>query len=258
LPADGGHSKVRELLGIGYQGRGAFSKSLTIYFTADLSQWLDEKPWSIIYVNNPVLAGFFRMNRSGRVGFLGVNTLGDPKKDPVAAVNAAADVSEAHMIELVRAGVGQAGPGRQDRRLLRAGARLRRWRSASHTSRTFIIGDAAHLMPPNGGFGGNTGIHDAAQPGLETGAGDPRPGRIRDCSTSYSTEPPAGGTIHGGAGVLALRGAHCAVARGHAGHRSAGTRLRHRDRLSLWSRTRFTAIRAMRGMPGNAASLTTG
>ncbi len=25
----------------------------------------------------------------------------------------------------------------------------------------FIIGDAAHLMPPNGGFGGNTGIHDA-------------------------------------------------------------------------------------------------
>jgi putative polyketide hydroxylase len=26
--------------------------------------------------------------------------------------------------------------------------------------RIFIVGDAAHLMPPNGGFGGNTGIHD--------------------------------------------------------------------------------------------------
>jgi len=25
----------------------------------------------------------------------------------------------------------------------------------------FIVGDAAHLMPPTGGFGGNTGIHDA-------------------------------------------------------------------------------------------------
>ena len=160
IAADGGHSKVRELLGIGYEGRGAFSKSLTIYFSADLSPWLGEKPWSIIYVNNPVLAGFFRMNRSGRVGFLGVNTLGDPKKDPVAAVNAAADVSEAHMIELVRAGV-----GKPDLAVRIDG--FSRWRATAEVAqrfayeRTFIIGDAAHLMPPNGGFGGNTGIHDA-------------------------------------------------------------------------------------------------
>ncbi len=27
--------------------------------------------------------------------------------------------------------------------------------------RTFVVGDAAHSMPPTGGFGGNTGIHDA-------------------------------------------------------------------------------------------------
>ena len=42
-----------------------------------------------------------------------------------------------------------------------------RWRATADVAqrfqdgRVFIIGDAAHLMPPNGGFGGNTGIHDA-------------------------------------------------------------------------------------------------
>jgi hypothetical protein len=111
-------------------------------------------------VNNPVFAGFFRMNRAGTVGFLGVNTLGDPKRDPQAAMNAASDVSEAHMIELIRAGVGVADlPVRVDG--------FSRWRATAEVARkfqdgrVFIIGDAAHLMPPNGGFGGNTGIHDA-------------------------------------------------------------------------------------------------
>ena len=107
-----------------------------------------------------MLAGFFRMNRAGRVGFLGVNTIGDPKRDPEAASNAAVDVSEARMIELVRAGVGEPDlPVQIDG--------FSRWRATADVAqrfcdgRVFIIGDAAHLMPPNGGFGGNTGIHDA-------------------------------------------------------------------------------------------------
>jgi 2-polyprenyl-6-methoxyphenol hydroxylase-like FAD-dependent oxidoreductase len=44
IGADGGHSKVRELLDIGYEGRGAFSKSLTIYFSADLSRGWARNP----------------------------------------------------------------------------------------------------------------------------------------------------------------------------------------------------------------------
>jgi len=160
IAADGGHSKAREVLGIGYEGRGAFSNSLTIYFTADLSRWLGDKAWSIIYVSNPAVGGFFRMNRTAQAGFFAVNIVGDPKVDPAAAANASADVSEARLVELVRAGVGVADlPVKIDG--------MTRWRATAcvaeklQDKRIFIVGDAAHLMPPNGGFGGNTGIHDA-------------------------------------------------------------------------------------------------
>jgi putative polyketide hydroxylase len=160
IAADGAHSRVRQLLGIQYEGRGAFSNSLTIYFTADLSPWIADHAWSVIYVNNPTLGGFFRMNRSAHAGFLGVNTVGDPRLDPVAAADAAADVGEPRLIELVRAAVGV-----PDLDVKIDG--FTRWRASASVAqrfqekRIFVVGDAAHLMPPNGGFGGNTGIHDA-------------------------------------------------------------------------------------------------
>ena len=160
IAADGGHSKVRECLGIGYEGRGAFSNSVTIYFTADVSPWVGNNAWSVIYVNNPVLRGFFRLNRSAQAGFLAINALGDPKLDSQAAADAATDVSEHRLIELVRAGVGN------PHLAVRIDGHTR-WHATANVAqkfqdkRIFIAGDAAHLMPPNGGFGGNTGIHDA-------------------------------------------------------------------------------------------------
>ena len=76
--ADGAHSTVRELLGIPLDGRGVFSNSITIYFTADLSPQLGGKPLSVIYINNPVFGGFMRMNKDCQSGFIGVNRVGDP------------------------------------------------------------------------------------------------------------------------------------------------------------------------------------
>jgi 2-polyprenyl-6-methoxyphenol hydroxylase-like FAD-dependent oxidoreductase len=160
IAADGAHSTVRDLLGIPYDGRGVFSNSLTIYFTADLSPWIADNAWSVIYVNNPVFGGFFRMDRAARSGFLVINTLNDPTLDRETAANAAVDVSEKRLVEFVRIGVGQ-----PDLDVKIDGHA--RWRATADVARSFqhgrvfVAGDAAHLMPPNGGFGGNTGIHDA-------------------------------------------------------------------------------------------------
>src|SRR4029079_6614721 len=103
---------------------------------------------------------FFRLQKDCQSGFMVVNTVGDPKADPVRAANAAADTSEQRLVELVRTGAGVA-----DLDVKIDG--VARWRATSDVARefqrgrVFLVGDAAHLMPPNGGFGGNTGIHDA-------------------------------------------------------------------------------------------------
>jgi 2-polyprenyl-6-methoxyphenol hydroxylase-like FAD-dependent oxidoreductase len=157
--ADGAHSTVRAALQIPFDGRGVFSNSLTIYFTADLAPQMLGKPLSVVYVNNSVLGGFFRLAKDCQSGFLVVNTVGDPRTNPDAA-NAAEDTSVERMIELVRAG---AGVPDLDVRI----DGVARWRSSSdvarryHDGRVLLAGDAAHVMPPNGGFGGNTGVQDA-------------------------------------------------------------------------------------------------
>ncbi|HEX6766510.1 MAG TPA: FAD-dependent monooxygenase, partial [Polyangiaceae bacterium] len=156
--ADGAHSRVRELLDIGVEGRGVFTNSITIYFHAPLAAHFVGKGLSVVYIKNAVFSGFFRLEKDGNSGFMVVNTVGDTALPE--ASNPAADVRPERLVELGRAGAGVPDlPGKLDG--------VARWRSVSDVAkrfrrgRAFIAGDAAHVMPPNGGYGGNTGIHDA-------------------------------------------------------------------------------------------------
>ncbi|MGO4382976.1 FAD-dependent monooxygenase [Specibacter sp. RAF43] len=157
LAADGAHSPIREQLGIGTVGHGVLSKSITIYFRADVKDLLRERNLGVIMVVNPTLQGFFRIEKPYKSGFLAVHGLGDPQ-NPNSDIWT--DLTDERCVELVRAGLGDEGIAVEIDDVMR-------WQATAEVAETFqsgrvfLVGDAAHSMPPYGGYGGNTGIHDA-------------------------------------------------------------------------------------------------
>lgn len=158
VAADGNRSPVRSSLGIDMVGWGELSRSATIYFSADFRHLLGDQELGVTYVTNDDLRGFFRFERSGRSGFLVVNTLGDPTAP--ANLDVWEGLTPERAEDLVRSALGDASIQItvDDIALWRASADVA---TGYGTDRVFLVGDAAHVVPPNGGFGGNTGIHDA-------------------------------------------------------------------------------------------------
>jgi len=158
VAADGNRSPIRGQFGIGTRGYGQLSRSATIYFRADCSKFLDGTELGVIYVTNPALRGFFRFERTGTSGFLVVNTLGDPTVP--GTLNVTDGLTTERATQIVQAAIGVPDfPVVVDE--------VAEWVATADVAeryqagRIFLAGDAAHVVPPNGGFGGNTGIQDA-------------------------------------------------------------------------------------------------
>jgi 2-polyprenyl-6-methoxyphenol hydroxylase-like FAD-dependent oxidoreductase len=157
VAADGAHSRIRQQLGIRMLGHGTFSNSITIYFRANLAPLLEGKKWAVVYVLNRELRGFFRFEKPFEKAFLVVNSVGDPE-NPVTDVSTG--LTEQRALEFVRAALGT------DKIPITIET-VMHWNATADTAerfqegRIFIAGDAAHIMPPNGGFGGNVGVQDA-------------------------------------------------------------------------------------------------
>jgi 2-polyprenyl-6-methoxyphenol hydroxylase-like FAD-dependent oxidoreductase len=157
VAADGSHSSIRERLGIRMLGRGVFSDSVTIYFRAPVAPLMRGRNLSVIMVVNPVLRGFFRIEKPYESGFLAVHTIGDPAHPETNVSNG---LTNERCLEYVHAALGTDEVPVTIENVMH-------WQSTADIAecfrqdRVFLAGDAAHVMPPYGGFGGNTGIHDA-------------------------------------------------------------------------------------------------
>jgi 2-polyprenyl-6-methoxyphenol hydroxylase-like FAD-dependent oxidoreductase len=158
VACDGWRSPIRQRLGIGMEGHGLISNSITIYFRADCAEYVGGRTEGVFYVFNDVMRGFFRLDRDCQTGFLVVNTLGDT--DRPDANNIAEGITTERAEEFLRAAIGV--PDIPVEVL-----DIAPWEAVADNATSFqsgrilIAGDAAHTMPPNGGFGGNTGVQDA-------------------------------------------------------------------------------------------------
>jgi 2-polyprenyl-6-methoxyphenol hydroxylase-like FAD-dependent oxidoreductase len=159
IAADGNRSPMRTRLGIDMKGHGVLSRSITIYFRADCTPLLQDRNQGVLYVHNPELRGFFRLDRTGKSGFLVINTVGaDVTTDE--AVNVGEGITDERAAAMLQTAIGTPDIPAEVVEVVH-------WRAEANCAtrfrdgRVFLAGDAAHVVPPNGGYGGNMGILDA-------------------------------------------------------------------------------------------------
>ncbi|GAA1584978.1 FAD-dependent oxidoreductase [Kribbella hippodromi] len=158
VAADGNRAGVRQRLGVGADEEAELGHALHFVFEADLSEVLGDRRFLLGYLDRPtpgtVLAP---LQKEGRW------MLGVPQHDGLTA-----ELTEKRCIELVREATGVADlkvslvplvPG-SDR--LVSDVRIGGWVAHRYrVGRVFFAGDAAHVVPPSGSYGANTGIADA-------------------------------------------------------------------------------------------------
>ncbi len=187
IAADGAQSRVRRIVAREMIGREGVYDSVNILFRADLRRWVADRPAALYFVEQPDLrATFLTINAHDRWGFL-IHSLKQYGYTPE-------DFTPERCIALIRQGV-----GKPDLPVDILGVSA--WEASAivadryRDGRLFLAGDAAHEMPPTGGFVLNTGVQDVHNLAWKLAAvlkGEAGPGLL---DTYHPERQPLGLTI---------------------------------------------------------------